>query len=143
MSDLLIVDDDPIELAYLEATLSAGGDRVYTANGGHRALDILDSRRRLDLMVTDVMLPGLNGFNLARMARMRRPMLKIIYLSTADGALFAREQGAKLGRLLHKSIEPQDLQREIENALISAWPPTAENIKICNFSSDQIKRYLF
>jgi CheY-like chemotaxis protein len=118
MSHLMIVDDDEDVLGLHEIFLKADGHTVVTANSGLPALDILDSDQRVDLMITDVMMPGLNGFNLARMARSRRPLLKILYLSgSLEDAQVARDGGLRLGKLLNKPILAQDLRREVHEAL--------------------------
>ena len=121
MSALLIVDDDQDILDIFEAFLTAEGHSVTTANCGLPALDILDSDQRLDLMITDVIMPGLNGFCLARMAKTRRPSLKILYLSgDCENAQVSRDQGVRLGKLLNKPILARDLTREVEDALARA-----------------------
>jgi CheY-like chemotaxis protein len=118
MYSILIVDNDKDIIDIFQETLTAAGHAVVTANCGLQALDILDSDQPLDLMLTDVVMPGLNGFNLARMARMRRPLLKILYL--ADGGEtgeIIRDRGIRLGKLLTKPIPLQELTREVEDAL--------------------------
>jgi CheY-like chemotaxis protein len=118
MSNLMIVDDDLDVLEKFKVILWAKGHVVVTANSGVLALDILDSNQPLDLMITDVTMPGLNGLNLARMARTRRPRLKILYLSSGDDdAQVARDQGDRLGKMLTKPIQSQELAREVEGAL--------------------------
>lgn len=118
MSNLLVVDDDQDILDILERFLESSGHAVITANCGLPALDILDSDQQLDLMITDVIMPGLNGFSLARMARSRRPALKILYLSGSGGnAQVSRDRGDLLGKLLSKPISSLELGREVEEAL--------------------------
>jgi CheY-like chemotaxis protein len=139
MSHLMLVDDDEDILAIYKIFLRAGGHTVVTANAGLPALDILDSDQRLDLMITDVMMPGLNGFNLALMARMRRPALKILYLSGGcDSADVAGDRGARLGKLLSKPILANDLCREVDEALAARPPPQSTGKR----SSVELRRHL-
>jgi CheY-like chemotaxis protein len=118
MSNLLIVDDDQDVLDIIERFLKPTGHAIITANSGLPALDILDSSQPLDLMITDVIMPGLNGFSLARMAKSRRPSLKILYLSgSGEHGQVSRDPGYLLGKLLRKPISARDLSREVEDAL--------------------------
>ncbi|HWK44268.1 MAG TPA: response regulator [Stellaceae bacterium] len=78
---MLLVDDEPEILQTLKLIIKSGGHDVITAESGILALDILDSDAKLDLLLTDVIMPGLNGFSLARMALLRRPELRIMYLT--------------------------------------------------------------
>jgi CheY-like chemotaxis protein len=118
MSTVMVVDDDPDVLTTLSTILKNAGHTVIEAASGVEALDLLDGNASLDLLLTDVIMPGLNGFNLARMARTRRPSLKILYLTgwfqTAETML---DQGEKYGKLLTKPILPDDLRREVRSAL--------------------------
>jgi CheY-like chemotaxis protein len=54
---------------------------VLEADNGNTALDIVTSPERIDLLATDVGLPGINGRQLAEMARALRPDLKVLFLT--------------------------------------------------------------
>src|SRR5579859_7408842 len=118
MASVMIVDDDADVLATLASILKVAGHDVVQAGNGIEALNLLDRGDTLDLLLTDVIMPGLNGFNLARMARSRRPDLRVLYLTgwfqTAETML---DQGEKYGKLLTKPILPEDLRREVSAAL--------------------------
>lgn len=119
MASLLVVDDDADVLELICMALAAGGHTVKGVSGGLAALEILeDGSSHIDLLVTDVVMPGLHGFNLARMARLRHPDLKVLYMSgAADLAASKRDEGPKFGKMLQKPIRPGDLCREVAEAL--------------------------
>jgi CheY-like chemotaxis protein len=119
MASLLVVDDDMDVLDAMCAVLSADGHQVWPASGGLPALQILDAERHdIDLILTDVVMPGLHGFNLSRMARLRRPDIKVLYISGfIEMPATVQDQGPKLGKILQKPILPADLRREITEAL--------------------------
>src|ERR1700742_103234 len=82
---ILVVDDDE---AFREATASvlrSAGYDVTVAAGYRSALEILESDKAVDLLIVDIVMPdGVNGLALARMARLRRPQIGILYLSGYD-----------------------------------------------------------
>lgn len=118
MANILIVDDDPEVLGILDITLTDAGHHVIPATSGVNALDILEKEESLDLLLTDVVMPGLNGFNLARMARNRLPFIKVLYLTGFhEQSVAMRDQGDKLGKLLTKPILPDDLADEVHKVL--------------------------
>jgi DNA-binding NtrC family response regulator len=122
MATVLIVDDDPDVLDALSAVIASAGHTVERAARGLAALDILDQRTQIDLLLTDVVMPGLHGFNLARMGRLRRPDLRVLYISGfADLETIVQDEGPKLGKLLSKPLAPAELRREVAEALAS--PP--------------------
>ena len=91
---------------------------LLKAGSGTAALDILDGKTDVNLMVTDIVMPGLNGFNLARMARMRRVAIKILYMTGFNEQSAAtRDAGERLGKLLLKPIRAADLCKEVDAAL--------------------------
>jgi two-component system, cell cycle response regulator CpdR len=120
MGFVLVVDDDAELLNGICAVLAGAGHAVERADGGFGALEILDQGKPLDLLLTDVMMPGLHGLALARMAVLRRPKIKVLYLTgfceLADGL----EHGPRYGKMLHKPLLPDDLRREVDEALASS-----------------------
>jgi PAS domain S-box-containing protein len=77
---LLVEDDPPVRLLIAEV-LRDLGYALIEAGDANMALPILASNVRLDLMITDVGLPGLNGRQLAEIARQHRPHLKVLFMT--------------------------------------------------------------
>jgi PAS domain S-box-containing protein len=87
---ILFVDDDPLIAMSTTEMLEDLGHRVIGANSGLHALDILRSEQPLDLMMTDHVMPGMTGIELAAATRHVRPSLPILlatgYAELPDGA---------------------------------------------------------
>jgi signal transduction histidine kinase len=75
---ILVVEDDAALRAYAVEILAELGYRVVEAVGGAAALQLLD-RLDVDLLFTDVVMPGMNGRELADEAKRRRPTLKVLF----------------------------------------------------------------
>jgi PAS domain S-box-containing protein len=119
---LLVVEDSPDVLRYLTQTLRELGYRVTYASDASMALKKLGKRKTLDLLVTDVVMPGeMNGEMLAHEARLQLPDLKVLYISgyTRDALV---EQGAlKTGvTLLAKPFTRADLAWHVRKVLDAA-----------------------
>lgn len=83
---ILVVEDNP-DARYLACeTLAALGHTVQAAASGEEALDALDGGKH-QLLFTDVSLPGISGIELARLARARRPGLRLLFASGHGDAL--------------------------------------------------------
>jgi CheY-like chemotaxis protein len=78
---ILVVDDDPRILAGTSRLLTEAGYQVIAAVNGIAALRILGSEPAIDLLVTDVMMLGMNGPELAHAAKAARPNLAILFVS--------------------------------------------------------------
>jgi PAS domain S-box-containing protein len=87
---ILFVDDDPLIAMSTTEMLEDLGHRVIGVNSGLHALDILKSGQRIDLMMTDHVMPGMTGVELAQASRVVRPSLPILlatgYAELPDGA---------------------------------------------------------
>jgi two-component system OmpR family response regulator len=82
---LLVVDDEPNIRELLSASLRYAGFEVATAADGHQALALADSFRP-DLLVLDVMMPGLDGFGVVRRLRDSGRHTSVLFLTARDGA---------------------------------------------------------
>ena len=81
-SSVLVVDDEPAARMFVTDVLSDAGYTVVEAYDSRSGLHALESEIRIDLMVTDVGLPGgMNGRQLADAARQRRPGLKVLFVT--------------------------------------------------------------
>jgi CheY-like chemotaxis protein len=79
---VLVVDDEPSVRLLIQEVLEELGYRVLEAETGASGLQILDSVGRVDLLVTDVGLPGgMNGRQLADAALVSRPDLKVLFIT--------------------------------------------------------------
>ena len=95
MATVLVVDDDPISRAFLRTLLDYRGHRMCEAADGESALT-LAGRRPPDAVITDVLMPGLDGYELVRMLRSRPATSHIpIAFSTAH---YGRDEILPLAR---------------------------------------------
>jgi signal transduction histidine kinase len=113
---VLVVDDDPAVRTTAVAVLRDLGYDVREASGGAEALDLLRRDGAIEVLLTDVIMPGMNGAELARLAPGVRPRLTILFMSgyadpdEVTGAL-------RHHRLVRKPFMPRDLVMQIEAAV--------------------------
>src|SRR6478752_3289777 len=92
---ILVIEDETLILAFLERGLAAEGHAVDTATRGEEGLDRVRDGRP-DVVVLDVMLPGIDGFDVLAAIRAMDPALPVIML-TARGEIADRVRGLDLG----------------------------------------------
>jgi len=78
---VLIVEDDPAVRALVSEVLSELGYQFVVAGAADAAVPILESAQRIDLLISDVGLPGMNGRQLAEIGRQLRPGLKVLFIT--------------------------------------------------------------
>ncbi|WP_313343380.1 PAS domain-containing protein [Stenotrophomonas sp.] len=78
---ILVVEDDPQVRMLVTVVLEDLGYQVEVVGDADEAMPVLASSRRIDLLVTDVGLPGLNGRQLAEIARQSRPTLPVLFMT--------------------------------------------------------------
>jgi DNA-binding response OmpR family regulator len=89
---ILIIDDEPFNLEFLELVLRQRGYRIITANNGRTGID-LAAKNQPDLILLDIMMPGENGFECATILRLspETSEIPIIFLTALDDAKSTRK----------------------------------------------------
>ena len=126
---ILVVDDEPTVRRACVRTLTRRGYDVYTAAGGHEALELLRSTG-YDLLVTDIRMPGMGGLELLRLARELDPQLLAVIL-TGYGTVEICTTSIQLGvsGFVAKPFTLQDLTETVGNAFDKARM-TRENARL-------------
>ena len=108
---ILVVDDSPTNLQVLSRTLQVSGHRILAAKDGPTALDIA-KRARPDLVLLDVMMPGMDGFEVLRRlkAQPETERMLVIFLS-ARGEVSDKVSGLELGAIdyITKPIQGEEV----------------------------------
>ena len=109
MFQILVAEDDKNTRRFLRAVLEDGGYRVLTAGDGREAMEILD-REYVDLVVLDVMMPRMDGYEFTRLLREGRSTLPVLMVSAKQ-----LPQDKKMGFLagtddyMTKPIDPEEM----------------------------------
>ena len=116
---ILIVEDDELVRRFASSQLSGLGYNVLEADNGVKALEIIRERDDLDLLFTDVVMPGgMNGRQLADAAHELRPELKVLYTSGyTDNAIVHHGRLDPGAKLLGKPYGRLQLARKIREVL--------------------------
>lgn len=114
MPRILIVDDDPLVRETLHAFLEDAGYTVVSAVDGYEAAELL-STEPPDLLVTDVVMPGLVGWSLLARARRIKPDLPVLLLSGIQSAPSGQHDGSLAPRtvFLRKPCDFDQLEAAI------------------------------
>ena len=127
VAKFLVVDDDPLVRATVAATLQRAKHAVLQAGDGEQALKVLD-REPVDIVVSDILMPEIDGIGLILALRKRHPQFKIIAMSgggrtgNTDYLRMAAELGAS--RILPKPFTPAQLLQAVDEVL--AMPPGSQ-----------------
>jgi CheY-like chemotaxis protein len=125
MKRILVVDDDPLVGYAIRAWLEEGGFSVVIADGGEAGLSALDSST-FDIMIVDIFMPHMRGFESVRVFHERAPTVPLIAIS---GYIFAEQRmpapdflsmAIELGatRCLRKPFTPKTLMAVIDMCLL-------------------------
>jgi PAS domain S-box-containing protein len=116
---ILVAEDEPAVLTLIERVLSGAGYAVLTASSGAEAIRVAAGRPNgIDLLVSDSVMPGMQGVQLARRLRAQRPALPILFVSGWAGDAFEREWRDEPGvDLLLKPFEVSELLERVEMLL--------------------------
>ncbi|MBT4488444.1 MAG: sigma-54-dependent Fis family transcriptional regulator [Rhodospirillaceae bacterium] len=117
---VLIVDDDPTQRRLLETVVSRHGYDVEIAKGGEEAIAFMQSEEsnNVDLILLDLVMPGIDGFEVLGQVKSRRPDLPAIVLTAQSGIeVIVKVMQAGAADFIPKPASPERLLVSMENAL--------------------------
>lgn len=117
---ILLVDDEPQVVTLVREMLIREGYTVLGASSGAEALDALKfHENRVDLLLTDIVMPELNGRDLADQIRKLRPGLKVLYMSGFMKETILKYYGISIAGIpfLQKPFTRETLSRKVREVL--------------------------
>ncbi|MES2498755.1 MAG: PAS domain-containing protein [Pseudomonadota bacterium] len=125
---VLVVEDDPSVRLLIREVLEEIGYSAVEAADGLSAIPVLESDRRIDLMISDVGLPGMNGRQLAEKARACRPDLPILFVTGyAENAAIRSEFLGTNMTMITKPFSLDDLAQKVGEVLMGETVVSFEN----------------
>ncbi|MDQ7799189.1 MAG: response regulator [Candidatus Edwardsbacteria bacterium] len=144
---ILVVDDQPLNIELLEAYLIPHGYEIVKAASGQEALEII-SNNQIDLILLDVMMPSMNGFEVCRILKKRAEYLPVIMI-TALGSRDSRLKGIESGAddFLSKPFDSTELKLKVSNLIkIKTLYDKVENnyreIKVLDEMKDSLTSFI-
>lgn len=120
MARILLAEDDDSLRAFLVSSLARAGHEVQAYGDGDSAWEALE-HASFDLLLTDIVMPGMDGIELARRGAEVDPAMKIVFITGfAAVALSAQSQAPKDAKVLSKPFHLKDLVVEIERVIDAA-----------------------
>ena len=116
MPRILLAEDDDSLRGFLARALERAGYEVTACADGEEAAAVLD--QDWDLLLTDIVMPGMDGIEVARQAAPRHPALRIMFITGfAAVALAAGDQGPPGAKVLSKPIHLREIVSEVERMI--------------------------
>ena len=117
---ILCIDDDKIGVYLRKAVLQSAGYSVLMASSGREAIEIIESEPRIDLVIVDYVMPGMDGTMVAAAIRTSRPKIPIVMLT----AYVAVPENAQnwVDHIIRKGQEPAVFLQEVAKLLNQKRP---------------------
>jgi len=115
---ILVVDDEPNIRRVLEAVLAKDGHTVLTGENGRKGLELLKSNPQIDVLITDLIMPDINGIELLSAAKEMDPNISVVMI-TAHGTIQSAVEAMKLGAFdyICKPFDLDEIKPLVRNAL--------------------------
>ena|SRR5581483_6016292 len=115
---ILVVDDEPDIRKLVTAMLTRNGYRVLTADTGENAVRLFRNNPAVELLLTDVVAPGMSGPMIADQIAALRPDIKVLFMSGYDGTQVVQRYVVEKGySLLIKPFTMEQLEEKVREVL--------------------------
>ena len=111
---ILLAEDEPPIRELLSKILNSAGYQVLVASDGKRALKIAEQTEKIDLLLSDVVMPEMSGVELAKALKSKRPEIRIMLTSAYPQGMLLIDSG---WHFIPKPFFPQRLLDEVRKAL--------------------------
>ena len=119
MARILLAEDDDSLRQFLAIALRKVGHEVEAVRDGEEALDAFGDKA-FDLLLADIVMPGIDGIELARRATEKRPSLRVMFITGFAAVAMSRRNPTRHNtRLLSKPFHLKDLVDQVEKLLAS------------------------
>lgn len=124
---VLLVDDEPLVREVTRRILEGANVEVLAADGGPAAIALAETfEGRIDLLLTDMAMPGMDGLEVAAQVRRLRPQVRVLYMSGyGETPETRREASNGGGRLVAKPFSRAQLVQALADSLSSEGPSVA------------------
>jgi DNA-binding NtrC family response regulator len=136
MASILVIDDDRAVLATIKVLLERASHAVEAVDNSRSGLRLLDSRN-FDLLICDIFMPGMDGFETMKHVHQLRPAMPVIVISGQQFSYPGRppdflHMATRLGAVssLHKPFKPSELLAAVDGSLSSSLAPPGRRRKM-------------
>jgi len=112
MARILLAEDDDSLRGFLARALERAGFEVQACADGEEAVQHLE--HPWDLLLTDIVMPGMDGIEVARQAAARDPSLRIMFITGFAAVALTAAQASPQAKVLSKPVHLRDLVNEVE-----------------------------
>lgn len=120
MARILLTEDDSSMRHFLDVALEKAGHEVTSCSNGLEAYEKLETNEKFDLLLADIVMPGMDGIELAQKATNLRPNLKVMFITGFSAIAVAIKDAEKeqtTSHVLSKPFHLNDLVNQIEDIL--------------------------
>ena len=114
MIRILLAEDDDVMREYLTRALTKSGYAVESVDRGTAALELIKSDQSFDLLLTDIVMPEMDGIELAQKAAIVAPMLRVMFITGFSAVSLKAGQAMPNAKVLSKPFHLRDLVLEVD-----------------------------
>lgn len=117
MAKILLAEDDNSMRQFLCMALKRAGHDVDARENGLDALSALDSPHDFDLLLADIVMPGMDGIELSKKAMQKSPHLKVMFITGFAAIAMEKQQKMQNTKILSKPFHLNDLVEQVGHLL--------------------------